>query len=681
MKSVLIALAAVAIGLITSPHSAADTILYYDSVSGGTSNALDRLDGQTNGSFVASSSATTTLGSNAVFTFTHASQSQVQGLGDGLDKQFRFGSSAGGSGTMSGTLRVAHMANGPYIEMSFTAAQDMILDEFSFKLFNNSNSGSNYGSRDAGLFVKVSSDDFSQFGNLFTSATNNGNQGTVTFSDTREVAAGDLVVLRIAFTDRTRSNNDNQAATRIGAIDISATAGIISDKLRVLTYNIHGGKGPSGQGTPFDNLTAFRDTLMQNEDVLCLQEVDNGDCWTAVQDVFFEDYPYHYRTFNNETYIFSFPFAQTSILILSKYPFVSDSEHSQLIQTDPQGDRWERHAQHVKINIGGKVVDIFNFHNTYNFFDNESESEKSGLIKFRDNYVLPRLGISSVSEGERLIMLGDFNLLQSNVTAILAPPELKSNGLDHVASAPFFTNEGVYTSGQLSDHNGVWASLDLAAPTSDPMTWASAPAEAGTTSITMTATAVSDPDGVDYYFTNTNFPSGTHDSGWQSSPVYVDTGLSPATNYSYTVQARDRSQNLNETDASAPSSAYTDDGDSLPNEWELLYFPDLNTSSGNLLEDWDSDGLSDMNEWIAGTDPTDSSSLFRARIQVGDPGEIDVLWDAVAGKTYRIYSSSTMDDDWSMIANDLPAVVPESSYSVTVDEDDTACFYRVEVIQ
>ena len=676
MKSALIGLAVIVLGLIASPRSAAGTILYYDSVNSGTANALDRLDGQTDGSFVASSSATTTLGSNGVFVAEHASQSFVQGLGNGLDKLFRFGSSAGGNGTMSGSLSVAHMANGPYIEVSFTAAQDMILSELSFKLYNNSNNGSNYGARDAGLFVKTSSDDFSQFGKLFTTPTSNGNQGTVTFSDTREVAVGDLVVLRIAFTDRTRSNNDGQAATRIGAINISANPGPISDKLRVLTYNIHGGKGPSGQGTPLSNLTAFRDTLMQNEDVLCFQEVDNGDCWTAIQDVFFNDYPYYFRTFNEETNIFSWPFSQTSILILSKYPFIST--HSQLIQIDPQGDKWERHAQHVKISIGGKAVDIFNFHNTYNFFENDYASEKAGLTKFRDNYVLPRLGISSVSEGERLIMLGDFNLLHANVTAILAPPDLKYNGLDHIASASFFTNEGVYTSGLLSDHNAVWASLDLASPTPSPMTWASAPMEAGTTSITMTATSAADPDGVLYYFENTSFPNGSHDSGWQSSPIYVDIGLSPATSYTYRVKARDQSQNLNETDYSVTASTMTDDGDALPNDWELTYFPDLNSSTGDPLDDWDHDGFIDADECLAGTNPSDPLSILKARAEAGDPGEIDIIWSAVAGKTYRIVGSTTLDDDWETVADDLPAVVPESSHPVTIG-DDTSRFFRVEV--
>jgi len=71
----------------------------------------------------------------------------------------------------------------------------------------------------------------------------------------------------------------------------------------------------------------------------------------------------------------------------------------------------------------------------------------------------------------------------------------------------------------------------------------------------MVATTASDPSGVEYYFTCT--AGGGHNSGWQSSPSYEDTGLQPGTQYTYTVKARDLSVNLNETTASSPASATT----------------------------------------------------------------------------------------------------------------------------
>lgn len=220
MKKTLPSLVAAALGLIAIPNAEAGTILYYDSVSGGTAGALDRLDTQTDNAFVASSSATTSLGSKAAYAGTNT-QTNVQGLGDGTDLMFHFGSGAGGTGAMAGTLSVGHMLGGPYIEVSFTAAQTMTLDKVSYNLWNNSQSASNYSARDNALFVRVNGGTWSQFGSLYDFSSN-GNKGTLDFIDTRSVESGELVELRIAFTDRTNTAMNLQSATRIGAINISA---------------------------------------------------------------------------------------------------------------------------------------------------------------------------------------------------------------------------------------------------------------------------------------------------------------------------------------------------------------------------------------------------------------------------------------------------------------------------
>ncbi|MBN1868544.1 FG-GAP repeat protein [Candidatus Sumerlaeota bacterium] len=100
--------------------------------------------------------------------------------------------------------------------------------------------------------------------------------------------------------------------------------------------------------------------------------------------------------------------------------------------------------------------------------------------------------------------------------------------------------------------------LDATAPTPDPMTWAIAPTAAGATSITMTATTATDPSGVEYFF---ECAAGAgHDSGWQDSPTYVDTGLDDMTTYTYRVRARDKSAAQNTTDWSTAASATTLDG-------------------------------------------------------------------------------------------------------------------------
>ena len=98
-------------------------------------------------------------------------------------------------------------------------------------------------------------------------------------------------------------------------------------------------------------------------------------------------------------------------------------------------------------------------------------------------------------------------------------------------------------------------SPDTTPPTPNPSTWATGPHATGTTSISMTATTASDPSGVQYYFHC--LTTGGHDSGWQASPTYVDTGLSPNTTYTYQVMTRDNSPNQNQGSYSASAAATT----------------------------------------------------------------------------------------------------------------------------
>ena len=111
------------------------------------------------------------------------------------------------------------------------------------------------------------------------------------------------------------------------------------------------------------------------------------------------------------------------------------------------------------------------------------------------------------------------------------------------------------------------------------------------------------------------------------------------------------------------------DGDGLPDWWEARYSPDGRISSMKSFEDADGDGMSNYEEFIALTDPTDPESRFIVRIDMID-GSPSISWipDGNEGglkdkRIYKVWGCNRLEDhEWSTSANDL-----HRFFKVTVD--------------
>jgi hypothetical protein len=120
---------------------------------------------------------------------------------------------------------------------------------------------------------------------------------------------------------------------------------------------------------------------------------------------------------------------------------------------------------------------------------------------------------------------------------------------------------GTTTYGEVEDYTvHVVPFSDTTPPSPNPMTFASPPVAASTTSITMLATTAVDALSPPVLYSFESVPpggAGGTSSGWQYSTSYTDDGLEINTIYTYLVRARDSASTPNLTQPSASASAAT----------------------------------------------------------------------------------------------------------------------------
>lgn len=97
--------------------------------------------------------------------------------------------------------------------------------------------------------------------------------------------------------------------------------------------------------------------------------------------------------------------------------------------------------------------------------------------------------------------------------------------------------------------------------------------------------------------------------------------------------------------------------------------------------DSDGDGMPDWMELIAGTDPNDPNSVFKAStdIQPAPGGGLVIKWSSVAGKTYAIQRATNLSSGFSPLATNLPAIAPQNQYTDSAATGSGPYFYRLQV--
>lgn len=159
--------------------------------------------------------------------------------------------------------------------------------------------------------------------------------------------------------------------------------------------------------------------------------------------------------------------------------------------------------------------------------------------------------------------------------------------------------------------------------------------------------------------------------------LYADTGLVANTVYHYRLYT----ENCAYYSTGALASASTipgrdDDGDQMPNQYELdeSFNPGL-ASDGN--GDADSDLFVNWNEYVAGTDAHNSTSLLDIVEVRGVTNRYAVGWSSVGGKQYTLWRGTNLNA-FAVVVSNVLATAPQNTHTDLVGSAQTY-YYRVQV--
>jgi hypothetical protein len=139
----------------------------------------------------------------------------------------------------------------------------------------------------------------------------------------------------------------------------------------------------------------------------------------------------------------------------------------------------------------------------------------------------------------------------------------------------------------------------------------------------------------------------------------------------------------------APEQMTFNEGYTMPDQWLDSYnwtnLPPAQQDKRNAGDDADGDGVNNEDEFLAGTDPTDSDSALDVNQGTGmmkdESGPtVRMVFSTVPGMRYLVQSTTSLDQPWQNISDIITADADVTTFDCPANQYDESAFYRVTVI-
>ena len=168
-------------------------------------------------------------------------------------------------------------------------------------------------------------------------------------------------------------------------------------------------------------------------------------------------------------------------------------------------------------------------------------------------------------------------------------------------------------------------------------------------------------------------------------------GTQPAGDAMYQLSADDTHAvpdvNTNNNTASFAVNLWVDsDGDGIPDNWMVQYFGHATGQAGDLSraqDDADGDGVSNLAEYLAGTNPKDATSYLKiTSLTWGGTNGVQLAWGSSSNRLYSVLRSSVLSTNGAVFTNlaaHILSTPPQNVFFDTTATNTSPVFYRIKV--